>query len=230
MSTTTAQDLLARADRIVRELTVAVAPVDTPRWETLDTTVHRLIRECIGPGRTQPGTSSNGVPTFLLRVFRQYPTPLRPPLDTTLSAREAARYLGVFNSTTIQLATSGAIKAERHGNRFEIDSRAIDHRPDITPADAADPHPLARLATTAMRRKLEAGLNRGWTRPLPADVVLSKTPKPATATLPPDATSAMTVCTKASKASAALSWLPRRFASSATTSASSTSLFSSPRG
>ena len=44
MSTTTGADLIARADRLARELVRCDHPVDTALWESFDTTTYRLMR------------------------------------------------------------------------------------------------------------------------------------------------------------------------------------------
>ena len=78
MSTTTGHDLLARAEALAKELAHCDLPVKTAAWESFDTTVYRLLREVIGPARSDSGATTQ-TRTRLLHVIHSYPTPLRPP-------------------------------------------------------------------------------------------------------------------------------------------------------
>ena len=57
MSTTTGHDLLARAEALAKELAHCL-PVKTAAWESFDTTVYRLLREVIGPARSDSGATT----------------------------------------------------------------------------------------------------------------------------------------------------------------------------
>ena len=58
MSTTTGHDLLARAEALAKELAHCDLPVKTAAWESFDTTVYRLLREVIGPARSDSGATT----------------------------------------------------------------------------------------------------------------------------------------------------------------------------
>jgi hypothetical protein len=147
VSTTTGRDLLERAERLAAELARCDRPVTTSLWESFDTTTYRMLREIIGPSRSDSGGSGR-TRALLLQVIHSYPTPLRPPLDTVLSAAAAARFFpGSPTQFNLRLAR-GEFEATTSGNAHAIASRVLDHRADIAPADPTDPHPLARLSTT----------------------------------------------------------------------------------
>ena len=52
MTTTTLGDLLARADDLCRELRNSPDPVPLKAWEPFDATTYLLMRELVGPART----------------------------------------------------------------------------------------------------------------------------------------------------------------------------------
>jgi hypothetical protein len=147
MSTTTGRDLITRADQLARELSRFQLPVETDLWESFDTTAYRLMRELIGPGRDDAGTSTRSRAT-LLHVIHAYPTPLRPPLDADFSVTEATRFLTVSREVLIRRIRAGEVPTHVVSGQPRIDAANLDARTDITPTDPADPHPLARLSTT----------------------------------------------------------------------------------
>jgi hypothetical protein len=147
MSTTTGADLIIKADQIARELGRCDHPVDTALWESFDTTAYRLMRELIGPGRDDSGACTRGRAT-LLQVIHAYPTPLRPPLDAEFSVNAARRFVATSEYELRQRVRDGAVPTHLVNGRRRISSADLDTRPDITPADPTDPHPLARLSTT----------------------------------------------------------------------------------
>lgn len=147
MSTTTGRDLISRADRIARELGRCDLPVDTQLWESFDTTAYRLIRELIGPGRDDVGVRTGSRAT-LLQVIHAYPTPLRPPRDADFSVTEAMRFVVVSREVLIRRIREGEVPTHVVNGLRRVDAADLDSRTDITPTDAADPHPLARLSTT----------------------------------------------------------------------------------
>lgn len=147
MSTTTGQDLIDRADQLARELSRFRLPVETKLWESFDTTAYRLMRELIGPGRDDAGSSTHRRAT-LLQVIHAYPTPLRPPLDADFSVTEATRFLTFSRKDLIRRIREGEVPTHVVGGQPRIDAADLDARTDITPTDPADPHPLARLSTT----------------------------------------------------------------------------------
>ena len=147
MSTTTGHDLLARAEALAKELAHCDLPVKTAAWESFDTTVYRLLREVIGPARSDSGATTQ-TRTRLLHVIHSYPTPLRPPLDTELTAAAAARFVPWSDTQFRERIHRGDVEATVTGHTYAIESRVLDRRTDIAPADPTDAHPLARLSTT----------------------------------------------------------------------------------
>jgi hypothetical protein len=147
VSTTTARDLLARAAALAKELAHYDLPVKTAAWESFDTTVYRLLREVIGPARSDSGATTQAR-TRLLHVIHSYPTPLRPPLDTELTAAAAARFVPWSVTQFRERIHRGDMEATVTGHTYAIESRVLDRRTDIAPADPVDAHPLARLSTT----------------------------------------------------------------------------------
>lgn len=147
MSTTSGQDLLARAEALAKELAHYDLPVETAAWESFDTTVYRLLREVIGPARSDSGATTQAR-ARLLQVIHAYPTPLRPPLDTELTAAAAARFAPWGDTQFRERILKGDIEATLTGHTYAIESRVLDRRTDIAPADPTDAHPLARLSTT----------------------------------------------------------------------------------
>ena len=147
MSTTTGHDLLARAEALAKELAHCDLPVKTAAWESFDTTVYRLLREVIGPARSDSGATTQ-TRTRLLHVIHSYPTPLRPPLDTELTAAAAARFVPWSDTQFRERIHRGDVEATITGHTYAIESRVLDRRTDIAPADPTDAHPLARLSTT----------------------------------------------------------------------------------
>lgn len=147
MSTTTGHDLINRADRLARELGRCDLPVDTQLWESFDTTAYRLMRELIGPGRDDAGACTRSRAT-LLQAIHAYPTPLRPPLNADFSITEATRFVTVSREVLITRIKEGSLPTHVVNGLPRVDAADLDTRTDITPTDAADPHPLARLSTT----------------------------------------------------------------------------------
>ena len=147
MSTTTGHDLINRADQLACELSRCALPVDTQLWESFDTTAYRLMRELIGPGRDDAGACTRSRAT-LLHVIHAYPTPLRPPLDADFSVNEATRFVTVSREFLNRRIRQGELPTHVVNGQPRIDAADLDARTDITPTDAADPHPLARLSTT----------------------------------------------------------------------------------
>ncbi len=66
-------DLLARAEALAKELAHCDLPVKTAAWESFDTTVYRLLREVIGPARSDSGATTQ-TRTRLLHVIHSYPS------------------------------------------------------------------------------------------------------------------------------------------------------------
>lgn len=147
MSTTTGQDLLARAEALAKEIAHCDLPVKTAAWESFDTTVYRLLREVIGPARSDSGATTQ-TRTRLLHIIHSYPTPLRPPLDTELTAAAAARFVPWSDTQFRQRIHRGDVEATVTGHTYAVESRVLDRRTDIAPADPTYAHPMARLSTT----------------------------------------------------------------------------------
>ena len=147
MSTTTGADLLARADRLTRQLRASEVPVTRAQWETFDVTLHRLLHELVRPDVAH---AVPGDPTRAALTAASAPTPTRcvPSHHRPLSTAEAARQLGHTNDWVHAQIRRGNLHAVHDGRDTYIPAAALDDRTDITPADPTDPHPLARVATT----------------------------------------------------------------------------------
>lgn len=138
MSTTTAADLLARAERLSRGLRRDESAVTLQQWAAFDVTVHRLLTELLG----EHGISVSKEHTALRAVIDQYPQPLTGPVCMPRSEpqpttrdhfeRQAAA------STRRQHLQS--IPAPAPDELLALDVEAL---PEIT-----DPHPMARLTCT----------------------------------------------------------------------------------
>ena len=94
MSTTTAADLLDRADRLTRALREPTDPVSAAHWEPFDISFHRVMHEIVGADaafvpRHDPQLLA------LTSAIRSYPAPLRPPADIPLTPMQAARMLDI---------------------------------------------------------------------------------------------------------------------------------------
>jgi excisionase family DNA binding protein len=149
VSTTTAADLLSRADLLVRELRNSTDPVSLAEWERFDITAYRLLHELVGPGRTGDDRTAVQAHAAVVRVLQNYPTPLRPPVGaTTYSTRQAAQFLGLPREGVLHRIHRGDIPATTDGRSYAIAATDLDRRTDLGPADPSDPHPLPRLSCT----------------------------------------------------------------------------------
>ncbi|EBM0725605.1 helix-turn-helix domain-containing protein, partial [Salmonella enterica subsp. enterica serovar Senftenberg] len=146
MTTTSAADLLAHASLLTRQLRDIDAPITGAQWATFDVTVHRLMLELIGGGALHTQGQSRTPPPPALAVFRSYPEPLRYPVDTQLSAQEAAALASRRPEYFRRKIQHGNLHAVRDGGAYLINTRDLDQNPDIAPADLSDPHPLARVS------------------------------------------------------------------------------------
>ena len=146
MTTTSAADLLAHASLLTRQLRDSAAPITGPQWATFDVTVHRLMLELIGGGALHTQGRTNRPSPPALAVFRSYPEPLRYPVDTQLSAKEAAVLASRRPEYFRRKIQHGNLHAVRDGGAYLINTRDLDQNPDIAPADLSDPHPLARVS------------------------------------------------------------------------------------
>jgi hypothetical protein len=146
MSTTSAADLLAHADLLTRQLRNSEVPITSQQWATFDVTVHRLMFELVGPGVLhEPGMPRTALaPT--LKVFRSYPEPLRHPVNTQLSLRQAAALTSKPEDFLRRRVQHGNLHVVRDVGINLVNTRDLDRDPDVTPADLGDPHPLARIA------------------------------------------------------------------------------------
>jgi len=147
VSTTTGANLLARADRLTRQLRGSEVPVSRAQWETFDVTLHRLLHELIRPDMALP-VPGDPTRTALTAAIRAYPAPLRPVHQRPLSTAEAARQLGHTSDWVHAQIRRGNLHAVHDGRDTYIPAAAPDDRTDITPADPTDPHPVARIAAT----------------------------------------------------------------------------------
>ena len=146
MTTTSAADLLAHASLLTRQLRDSDAPITGAHWATFDVTVHRLMLELIGGGALHTQGQSRTPSPPALAMFRSYPEPLRYPVDTQLSAQEAAALASRRPEYFRRKIQHGNLHAVRDGGAYLINTRDLDQNPDIAPADLSDPHPLARVS------------------------------------------------------------------------------------
>ncbi|GAB3077809.1 hypothetical protein GCM10027053_47750 [Intrasporangium mesophilum] len=147
MSTTTALNLLERADVLTRQLRGSTVPTTSAQWDTFDVTLHRLLLEFIGPDASRVRAAD---PTWrpLHLAIRTYPSPLRPPIDAHLTPAVAARYTNLRPQTLRYRIRRGHLRSVKDGENHLIHSQDLDTRPDIRPADPTDEHPLARISCT----------------------------------------------------------------------------------
>jgi excisionase family DNA binding protein len=149
VSTTTAADLLSRADLLLRQLRGSTDPVALTEWERFDHATYRLLHQLVGPGRTSNDRAAVLAHAPLVRVLHSYPTPLRPPLGTTTySTRHAAQLLALARGGVLDRIHRGEIPATTDGGSYRIAATDLDQRTDLVPADPIDPHPLPRLSCT----------------------------------------------------------------------------------
>ncbi|MEP6650878.1 MAG: hypothetical protein ABJA74_13365 [Lapillicoccus sp.] len=150
MSTPTPAALLAVADRRARNLITSDDPATLRQWEAFDDTLYRLLHALVGPGR-QTTPREDSISRDILTTFRSYPTPIRPARGETYSLHEAARLQGLPVNRVAARVRRGQIDTHtlRTGRRaWIIDADQLDTRTDVTPANADDPHPLARLSAS----------------------------------------------------------------------------------
>jgi len=145
LSTTTAAMLLMVVDRRARDLLLTDKTVSRTVWETFDHTVYRCLFTLLGPGRRLTGHDSPAA-AAAIRVFTEYPSPLKPPTGEMHTPAEAGRLLGVSGHYVRKDIVSGVLPAHRVDREYRIASEDLDRRPDLLPADPTDEHPLARLS------------------------------------------------------------------------------------
>lgn len=147
MSATTAADLLVRAHDLALVLRESHDPIDLAAWERFDVTLHRALHETVGTDASYIHRRDPHRHT-LLSAIRAYPAPLRPPADSPLTPAQAARLLNITERGVHRKIRAGHLTAVHDGDAIALNARDLDQRPDITPADPVDPHPLARLTVT----------------------------------------------------------------------------------
>lgn len=173
MSTTTAAMLLMTADHLTKELCSSTQAITGRQWETFDNTVYRCLHALVGPGRKLTGHDSPAT-AAVVTALHGYPTPLRPAACQSHTPAAAARLLGVPSYRVMKDIASGALPAQLVDREFRIASEQLDRRPDLTPADSTDPHPLARL-TVALGAMTDvvAGHRAGHGSPLTDDAQIA---------------------------------------------------------
>ena len=145
MSTTSALDLLARADQLTRELRRTSVPITAEQWRTFDATVHGLLLEIAGhnASHVRPGDPSRSA---MVLALRGYPQPLQPPPGTTLTPAQAAPFLSLAPDTVRRLVRDGELAGTLENGTYQIDSAQVCLGGSIHPADPTDRHPLARVS------------------------------------------------------------------------------------
>lgn len=147
MSTTTASDLLDRADRLTRDLRASTDPVSAAQWEPFDIAFHRVLHEIVGVDAAYVPRHDPQL-LALTSAIRSYPAPLRPPADIPLTPMQAARMLDITRQAVYRRIRAGKLHVVRDGIDMAVHARDLDTRPDLTPGDPADPHPMTRLGVT----------------------------------------------------------------------------------
>lgn len=138
MSTTTAADLLARAELLSRELRRDETPVTLQQWAAFDVTVHRLLTGMLG----EHGILVPKEHAALRAVIDQYPQPLTGPVRMPHSEPEP--------STRDHFERQAAASTRRQHLQSipapapdELPALDVEALPQIT-----DPHPMARVTCT----------------------------------------------------------------------------------
>lgn len=145
MTTTTAAEILAVADRRTRDLIASDTSITLAQWEAFDDTLYRALHIIVGPGRQLSG-SDRGITRAVITTFKDYPPPIRPVRGETYSAVEAARLLGSPVNRVTRAIKAGQMHTQLLKRGWLIDAVELDTRPDVTPALADDPNPLPRLS------------------------------------------------------------------------------------
>lgn len=164
MSTTTALELLERADLLTRQLRRSGVAMTLAQWETFDATVHRLLLELGGIGYRY-ARYDDPAGRALRSAVETYPTPLRPPMGERLTPAVAVRYRDCSAEALRWQLRKGQLRSVKVGGIRWIDPQDLDDRPDIRPADPLDEHPLAQVSCTLgamadlVRQARDAGID-----------------------------------------------------------------------
>jgi hypothetical protein len=141
MSTTTAADLLARAELLSRDLRRDESPVTLQHWAAFDVTLHRLLTEILG----EHGISVPKEHSALGAVIDQYPQPLTGPLrmprsEPAPTTRDHFERQAAVSTVSTRRQHLQSIPAPAPDEFLALDVEAL---PQIT-----DPHPMSRLTCT----------------------------------------------------------------------------------
>jgi len=148
LSTTTAGDLLDRAETLARVLRLDDAEITTDQWRCFDSTVYRLLAELLGPERTGTRTEILNHAS-VTQVVNGYPSPLTTPgSEATYNAKQAASHLGVAHSTIVREIRRSRLPATHDGRRYSIKASDLSPTSDVPPADPESTHTLDRLSCT----------------------------------------------------------------------------------
>lgn len=144
---TSATDLLNRADTALAQLQTSTAQVDISLWESLDQTVYRVLHELVRARTGWPMSDPHAEAIY--RIFIDYPHPLRPADDQAdFSTKEAARLLGTHPDAVRERICAGTLLAAPTGNGYRIPRTELAVRADVYPASTNERHPMAKLAYT----------------------------------------------------------------------------------
>ncbi|WP_270889263.1 hypothetical protein [Pedococcus sp. 5OH_020] len=147
MSSTSAMDLLVRADRLTRELCASTHEISAAQWEKFDVTLYRALYELVKAGRADPAyASAHRNPC--MSALSAYPAPLDLPADAAFSVDQAAGYLELSRDRMNRKIRSGRLRVVREGDHTVVPSSSLRRAPQIAPAEPTDPSPIARLSTT----------------------------------------------------------------------------------
>ncbi|WP_457256534.1 hypothetical protein [Pedococcus sp. P5_B7] len=140
MSTTTAADLLARAELLSRALRRDQRPVTLQHWAAFDVTLHRLLTEMLG----EHGICVPKEHTALRALIDQYPQPLTGPVrmphsEPQPTIRDHFERQAAASTRRQHLQSIPTPATDGH----ELPALDVETLPQIT-----DPHPMARLTCT----------------------------------------------------------------------------------
>jgi hypothetical protein len=147
MNRTSAADLLARAERLTRQLSSTSDQIDKARWDQFDVTLHRALYELVEAGRTKYHHGSR-TSSQLRHTLWAYPAPLNIPMDHLYSVEHAAALLDVSRHQVEREIRNGNLQLVPGGEPRLLTGETLQRGRRIAPAQASDPHALARLSTT----------------------------------------------------------------------------------
>jgi hypothetical protein len=147
MRTTSAADLLTRAEQLTRELCATNDQIDHAQWARFDVTLYRTLYELVAAGRSDRAYTSN-TRNPLLPTLTAYPAPLNIPVDRLYSVEHAAALLEVPRHRIERQIRNGTLRPVPDCEPRRIPASALQRGPRVAAAEPTDPRPLAQLSTT----------------------------------------------------------------------------------